>query len=159
MTTLQPTVRRQATVHSSALGAREGFGVRRAMVRASRLLVVSLVLFAMGGLGILQVLQTSHVASLGYQIRAQEREQAALSAQVGQLEAQVANRSNLERLHADALGRLGMVLPKDTVQVAVNAGAPSVMPLPRRYIAPTAPVTLPQASWWERLLGVLPGFD
>jgi cell division protein FtsB len=171
MTTLQPAVRRQAAVQPSTvgtnagivakskLGAQGGLGVRRAMVRASRLLVVSVVLFAMGGLGILQVLQTSHVASLGYQIRAQEREQAALSAQVGQLEAQVATRSNLEQIHAEAVGRLGMVLPKETVRVQVSTAAPAVVPLPKRYVAPTEPVTLPQASWWERLLGVLPGFD
>jgi cell division protein FtsL len=136
-----------------------GFGVRRAVVRLSRLVIVAFVLLLMGGLGIFQVLQSSRVATLGYQLRTLDQERSTLSADVGQLEAQVAERSNLERVHTEAVDRLGMVPPSTTVTVHVDAPAPAVIPLPRRYVAPTDPVAPAQASWWERLLAKLPGFN
>jgi cell division protein FtsB len=155
MTTLLP-----AAPRSAALGAATGgLGVRRAMVRLSRLLVLALVLALMGGLGILQVLQSSHVATLGYQLRTLEQDRSELSAEVGQLEAQVATRSNLEQVHSEAVNRLGMVPPTETVHIQVAVPAPAVVPLPRRYVASTAPVTGSQTSWWERLLTRLPGFN
>jgi hypothetical protein len=139
--------------------ARHGLGVRRAVVRLSRLLVLSFVLLLTGGLGILQVLQSSHVATLGYQLRTLDQERSTLSADVGQLEAQVAERSNLERVHAEAVDRLGMVPPTTTVTIHVDGAAPAVVPLPRRYVTPTAPLSAAQTSWWERLLSRLPGFN
>jgi cell division protein FtsL len=174
MATLQPAAPRRAALRRPAPAGvpdlrrpdlrrpengRQGLGVRRAVVRLSRLLVLSFVLLLMGGLGILQVLQSSHVATLGYQLRTLDQQRATLSADVGQLEAQVAERSNLERVHSEAVNRLGMVPPTTTVKVRVDVPVPAVVPLPRRYVTPTAPVSAPQASWWERLLSRLPGFN
>lgn len=165
MATLQPTAPRP---RASALGpalaprgriATPHLGVRRAAVRLSRLLVISFVLLLTGALGVFQVLQSSHIAELGYQLQTLEQQHASLSADVGQLEAQVAERSNLERVHAEAVNRLGMVPPTKTVHVQVDVPAPAVIPLPRRYIAPTTPVTAPHTAWWERWLSRLPGFN
>ncbi|MEX2229923.1 MAG: hypothetical protein WEB13_09845 [Dehalococcoidia bacterium] len=154
MATLQP-----AAPRPRALPDAPGLGVRRSMGRASRTLMVALALLAVGALGTFQVLQSSQVAGVGYEIRALERERTALSAAVAQLEAQVAMRSNLERVHSEAVGRLGMVRPDETITVSVDVAAPPVVPLPRRYVTPTAPTALVQPGWLERLLGMLPGFS
>ncbi len=165
MTTLQPTAPRPRAALGAAAGraappfASPRLGVRRAMVRLSRLLIVAFVLLLMGAVGIFQVLQSSHVAETGYQLHTLDQQRAQLSADVGQLEAQVAERSNLERVHSEAVDRLGMVPPKETLQVQVDVPAPAVVPLPRRYVAPTTPVTAPRTNWWERWLSRLPGFN
>lgn len=136
-----------------------GLGVRRTVVRVSRMLMVALVFLAVGALGTLQVLQSSHVASVGYEIRTLERARADLSAGVAQLEAQVATRSSLEHVHAEAVNRLGMVRPLEVIAISVDVPAPSVVPLPRRYVTPYEPIESAQPGRLERLLGTLPGFD
>jgi len=163
MTTLFPTAPRAAVARvpaeGSAAAARRGTGVRRAAGRASRLVVLSFALLLVGGLGIFQVLQTSRVATLGYEIRALERDRAQLAAQVSQLEAAVARRSTLERVRAEAVGRLGMVSPSEGLRVTVDAPVPRVAPLPRRYTQATEPAPAAPRAWWERALGHVPGLD
>lgn len=169
MTTLQPTAPRpRAPLRPVPRGAiavgtpralpTPRAGVRHAMARLSRLLVVAFVLLLMGAVGIFQVEQSSHVAELGYQLRTLDQEHARLSADVGQLEAQVAERTNLQRVHAEAVNRLGMVPPRESVTIHINVPAPAIVPMPRRYVMPTTPVTAPRTSWWERWLSKLPGF-
>ncbi|MDA1003536.1 MAG: hypothetical protein O3B31_09365, partial [Chloroflexi bacterium] len=138
-----------------------GLGVRRTVGRASRLLVISIALLAVGSLGTLQVLQSSRVAGVGYEIRALESERSNLSAAVAQLEAQVATRSNLERVHTEAVARLGMVRPAEivSVSVSVEVAVPPVVPLPRRYVAPTDAAAVAGPGWLERFMGTLPGFN
>ncbi|MDA0366388.1 MAG: hypothetical protein O2843_11100, partial [Chloroflexi bacterium] len=96
---------------------------------------------------------------VGYEIRALESERSNLSAAVAQLEAQVAARSNLERVHTEAVARLGMVRPAEIVSVSVEVAVPPVVPLPRRYVAPTDAAAVAGPGWLERFMGTLPGFN
>jgi hypothetical protein len=150
----RPIGRRAAPL--PAPGERLGVAARR----ISWLLILSLTLMAVAGLGILQVLQTTQVAGVGYELKALERERAALAAEVRMLEARAAERSNLERVYREAVGRLGMVPPEQRLRVTVEAPAPRSAPLPRRYVASvetSEPAAQPE--WWDRLLALLPGLD
>jgi hypothetical protein len=110
-------------------------------------------LAAVGGVGLLQVFQTSRAASMGYELTALERERAQLSAEVRLLEAEIAQAIHVDHIRQEATTRLGMVRPQQTIQVAVSAPAPRVVPLPERYIAPVeAPPAPKQHAWWENLL-------
>jgi hypothetical protein len=127
--------------------------------RFSRLTIVSVALLAIAVVGLVQVLQTSRIATIGYDVRALELERQSLSAEIRVLETQIASSTNLDHLRTEAIGRLGMVPAGERLRVGVDVPAPSGVPLPRRYVpeqeyeAPSAP------AWWESLLGRLPGIS
>lgn len=127
--------------------------------RASRLLIVSVALLAVASLGLLQVLQTSRVANIGYELRALEGERATLVKDVRQLEAAVADRSRIDLIESEAIGRLGMARPDEPVRITLGVPAPTSVPLPARYLPAEEPVETLPVQWWERLLRVLPGVD
>lgn len=126
---------------------------------APRLLIVSVALLAVASLGLLQVLQTSRVANIGYELRSLESERATLVKDVRQLEAAVANRSRIDLIESEAVGRLGMARPEQVVRIALGVPAPTSVPLPARYLPAEEPVETLPVQWWERLLRVLPGID
>ena len=136
---------------------------RRGVVPIPRfpaLLVSALLLAAVGGVGLLQVLQTSRAASMGYELTALERERAQLSAEVRMSEAEIASAIHIDHIREEATTRLGMVRPEQTMQVAVNAPAPRVVPLPERYVAQVeAPPVVERRSWWEDLLRAAPWIE
>lgn len=134
-----------------------GWGVARQ--RMSRLMVISVALLAVAAVGLVQVLQTSRVAEVGYTLRDLEVERQSLDANIRLLEAQIAQSSNLERLREQAVGRLGMVPPDNTMRIRVEAMAPSNMPLPRRYVQLPEREPVPEPAWWEELIGSVPGFQ
>ena len=118
-------------------------------------------LAAVAALGLFQVMQTSRQATLGYELRALELERAQLAAEVRLLEASVAQQARLEQVHELAVTRLGMVRPDedDSVRVRVDVPAPTLIPMPERYVRP-APVLQPlEREWWEQLLSLLPAFE
>lgn len=127
--------------------------------RAPRLLIVSVALLAVASLGLLQVLQTSRVANIGYALRDLESERTTLVKDVRQLEAAVADRSRIELIESDAIGRLGMARPEEFVRITLGVPAPASVPLPARYLPAEQPVETLPVRWWERLLRVLPGID
>lgn len=133
----------------------EGRGVTRR--RISRFTVASFALLLVGVVGLVQVLQTTQVAATGYDVRALEREQQNLDADIRLLEAQIATSSNLDRIQKDATTRLGMVRPQQKVRVAEDQPAPTVVPLPRRYVPTQERLKPPAIAWWERVLGTIPG--
>lgn len=135
----------------------EGHGVIRR--RISGLMLGSLALLAVAAVGLVQVLQTSRMAEVGYQMRALETERQSLDATIRLLEAQIAQSTNLELLREQAVTRLGMVQPEETLRIAVEAPAPAGMPLPRRYVQLPEREPVPQPAWWEELIGSLPGFQ
>lgn len=142
----------QAATRAPAIGPSIGTRLPLAMAAA-------LVLIAVTAVGLLQVLQTSRTATIGYDLRTLERERATLAAEVRLLEADVARMSRINEVRRQAIERLGMVEPEQTLRIAVTEPAPRVIPLPERYVSleeQTAPVS---AAWWERLLSRLPGFD
>src|SRR5690606_9694747 len=109
-----------------------GWGVVRR--RVSGTMIVALALLAVASAGIFQVLQTSRVAEVGYALRDLETERVSLDANIRLLEARIASSSNLEHLHEQAVDRLAMVPAQDTLRITVDVSAPSVVPLPRRYV-------------------------
>jgi cell division protein FtsB len=134
-----------------------GWGVVRK--RISNTMIVALAMLAVASAGIFQVLQTSRVAEVGYQLRALETERESLDAQIRLLEAQLAESSNLEHLREQAEGRLGMTAPVDELSITVDVPAPAVVPLPRRYVETPDQEAPPEPTWWEEFIGSLPGFN
>src|SRR5690606_27037516 len=133
------------------------WGVVRRRVRGT--MIVALALLAVASAGSFQVLQTTRITEVGDALRSLEMERESLDANIRLLEARLASSSNLEHLHEQAVTRLGMVPSDGTVRITVDVPAPSVMPLPRRYVATPERETLPEPSWWEELIGSIPGFD
>lgn len=134
-----------------------GWGVARR--RLSATMIVALAMLAIAVAGLVQVLQASRVAEVGYQLRALEVEQTELDAQIRLLEARLAASSNLELIREQAQTSLGMVPAEDELSITVSVPAPNVVPLPRRYVDMPERVVPPEATWWEELIGTLPGFD
>lgn len=127
--------------------------------RVPLLLIGGLILIAVAAVGLLQVMQTSRTATIGYDLRALERERLTLGAEVRLLETDIAQMSRIEQIREQASARLGMVPPERTLQLAVGVPAPQVIALPERYVAATAEIEPAPVPWWERLLSRLPGFD
>lgn len=127
--------------------------------RISRTLIVGLALLAVAALGLFQVLQSSQLASTGFELRTLQNERTRLESEIRLLEAGVAERSQLERVHEEAVNRLGMVEPDQTLHLQVNEPAPNAVPLPRRYVEPAPEMEEESAPWWEPLLERIPGFD
>ena len=127
--------------------------------RVSRTLVVGIALMAVATLGLLQVLQTSQLASTGFELRTLQAERTRLESEIRLLEAGIAERSQLERVRDEAVSRLGMIEPERTLRVTVDEAAPGIVPLPRRYVEPAPAIEVEAVPWWEPLLERLPGFD
>jgi cell division protein FtsL len=141
-------------------GARAGSGAVPAvglLARLPGLLLASLALAAVAGLGLLQVLQSSETASAGYEIRRLEGRRDELNAQIRILEVEVANMSQSARIREQATTRLGMVPAERTARVAVGVPAPRVAPMPERYVPPVEALKPLPRPWWLTLLESLPG--
>lgn len=135
----------------------DGWGVARP--RLSRTMTAALALLAVAVVGLTQVLQTSSVAATGWNIRTMEAERQDLDSENRLLEARLAQNANLDHLRRTAAERLGMVPAGDTVKIKVDAEAPNVVPLPRRYVTPVEPREAPKRTWWEAVLGAIPGVN
>ena len=149
------TRRTPGTRRAEAVAAERGGGFGH----VSRMALVGLILMTVAFFGLMQVLQTSHVATTGFEMRLLQTERATLEAEIRLLEASIAEQSQLERVRDEATTRLGMVEPETTLRVSVSERAPAAVPLPRRYVEPVEAVAAEEAAWWEPLLERLPGFD
>ncbi|MGE0687244.1 MAG: septum formation initiator family protein [Dehalococcoidia bacterium] len=119
-----------------------------------RAIAVALALVA--AIALLQVLQSSSVASTGESMQRLERERAQKTAEIHQLEKDVAALSSLDRIDRNARERLGMVPARRFEYVSVNTEAPTVPLLPRPIIDST-PIPEPQSEpWWQSLIKALP---
>ena len=127
--------------------------------RLPLLLLAGIMLAAVAAVGLLQVSQTSRVTTIGYELRTLESERSALAARVRLLEAEIAGIARIDQVRDEAIERLGMALPEQTLRIAVAVPAPRVIPMPERYVI-AEPAPEPRtAGWWERLLNWLPGFE
>ncbi len=126
---------------------------------AYKLLFIGLTLSAVAALGLLQVLQTSHVASAGFELRTLQAERTTLQSEIRLLEAAVAERSQLELLRTEAIERLGMVEPAQTLHVTIDEPAPNGVPLPRRYVDEAPLIETEPVPWWVPFLERIPGFE
>ena len=108
-------------------------------------------------IAVLQVVQSSGFANTGEQIRKLEGQRVEASAQVHELEAEVAALSSLDRVERNARDRLGMVPARNIVYVQVDVPAPADPLLPRPALGPnTPPAQLPAKPLWQRLFDHLP---
>jgi cell division protein FtsL len=106
-------------------------------------------------IALLQVVQSSSFAHTGQKMQQMEAQRTQLTAQIHQLEAEVAALSSLDRTERAARERLGMVpAPKlDYLAVAVQAPDGALLPRPLFSMPQTRPETNP---WWQVLLQSLP---
>lgn len=127
--------------------------------RIPLLFLAALVLTAVTATGLLQVLQTSHTATIGYEMRLLESERTTLAAEVRLLEAEIAQISLIDGIREQAIERLGMVEPERTLRIAVTTPAPRRIPMPERYVSWESQSAPAPAAWWEQLLNRLSGFN
>ena len=80
--------------------------------RISRTVLLGFVLLLLGALGVFQVLQTSQVATLGYELSALEFERTQLQAEIRQVKVAIANEGTRAAAEERALQGLDM-LPAD----------------------------------------------
>ncbi|MEE8337981.1 MAG: hypothetical protein V3R95_07960 [Dehalococcoidia bacterium] len=144
----------QAAARTRAPAIGPSIGTRLPLAMAGALLLI-----AVTAAGLLQVLQTSRTATIGYDLRTLDGERATLAAEVRLLEADVARMSRIDEVRRQAIERLGMVEPEQTLRIAVAEPAPRVIPLPERYVSLEEQAAPVSAAWWERLLSRLPGFN
>lgn len=107
-------------------------------------------------IALLQVLQSSSVASTGETLLRLEQEKASRTAQIHQLEADVAALSSLDRVDRAARERLGMTPARRIEYVSVMTAAPSGPLLPRPVLGAEPAAQPDGASWWQSLLKALP---
>ena len=130
--------------------------VRSRWRRVPRMLLLSLLLLGVGALGVYQVLQSSRLAEVGYELRTLEGERSLLAAEVRLLEAQAAQLARVAELEQRSADELGMAEPVRTLQVAVGVPAPGTIPLPERFVPPVEQLPEKPAPWWRQLLDRLP---
>jgi len=107
-------------------------------------------------IGLLQVVQTSNATTTGYSLDRLEQQRLDYQAQVHQLEADVASLTSMERIEAEARGRLGMVPAENVINLEVHKQPPEQQLIPRRF-APQPEASAPTAEpWWQSLLRLLP---
>lgn len=123
------------------------------------LLLIGVMLIAVASVGLLQVSQTSHLTTIGYELRSLETERSAISARVRLLEAEIANIARIDQVRNEAIERLGMSEPTETLRIAVTVPAPHIIPMPKRYVASEQILDPSPRSWWELLLYKLPRFN
>ena len=110
-------------------------------------------------LGLLQVNQVGDATSTGYNISRLEVERQDWSAQVRQLEAEVAALTALDRVEREARNRLGLVPAAERIYLEVPVSPPEQQRVPRRYLLPEDNVstgTDSGGSNWQGLLKLLP---
>ena len=123
------------------------------------LLLIGVMLIAVASVGLLQVSQTSHLTTIGYELRSLETERSAISARVRLLEAEIANIARIDQVRNEAIERLGMSEPTETLRISVAVPAPHIIPMPKRYVASAQILDPSPRSWWELLLHKLPRFN
>jgi cell division protein FtsL len=107
-------------------------------------------------IALLQVLQSSSFANTGAKMQKLEAQRADLTAQIKQMESEVAALSSLDRVERGARDRLGMVPARRFDFVSVDVESPSGPLLPRPLIH-AVPDDQPQPEpWWQSLLKSLP---
>ena len=129
------------------------------LLRGVSLLLALAAIVSIAAIGSLQVQQSSRMTASGYELRQLQQQRAELAVEVRLLEAEIAQMSNLETVHAAATGRLGMVRPDDTVRISVGVPAPDVAPMPERYVRAAPETPAPPEPWWSGMLWSVPGLE
>ncbi len=113
-------------------------------------LVVLLSVLVIGALGMLYLLQTNHVANLGYEMSALQREREAALVEQQRLSAQIAGKQALPAVDSTARFELGMQPVDDYVFLDVEL-PPAVVEAEPESTPEEGPSTLQR--FWNRLTG------
>lgn len=118
--------------------------------RISTAVIAIVVAILVTAVGLLYLIQTNHVAGLGYEMSQLQLERAALQNRNEQLNYTVANYESLRQVESIALGQLGMVEADDYLflSVPVPASDQLVVPEPEADGAPSLIERI-----WEGLTG------
>ena len=130
--------------------ARTGFRLRS----LRRILALAFGVVAL--LLLLQVSQTSDATRTGYDIRRLEQERLDWSAQVHDMEAEVAGLASLDRVEREATGRLGLVPAQNVIYLEAGVAPPQQQLVPRRFLTSEPGAGGSGTSWWQALLKLLP---
>ncbi len=128
--------------------------------RISRTVLLGFVLLLLGALGVFQVLQTSQVATLGYELSALEFERTQLQAEIRQVKVAIANEGTRAAAEERALQGLDMLPADPAFRISVDEPAPTGPTVPRRFVETAAAgevEAMRGSAWWERLLAQLLG--
>src|SRR5436853_2795757 len=117
------TLDRLAPPPSSSLSAGKTWSPRRA---------IAAVLTVAAAIAVLQVFQTSSFANTGQAMQNLEAQKVDTTAQIHQLESEIAALSPLDRIERNARDRLGIVPARDIsyIQVAIPAPGHPLLPRP-----------------------------
>lgn len=141
MSTTTQTPRRVTTTASSGRPKRPRRYARLPYIRLNGAGMVALVAAALSIIGILYLVQTAHVASLGYQLSALQKQRDDLAVQTAGIQSQVAQYESLNQIQGIATERLGMVPMQHYIflnvpeqPVAVNPPAATTQPQPKESL-------------------------
>ncbi|HLI52380.1 MAG TPA: hypothetical protein VKU87_11310 [Thermomicrobiaceae bacterium] len=125
--------------------------VRLPYIRLNGAAMVALVAAALSIIGILYLVQTAHVASLGYQLSALQNQRNDLAIQTAGIQAQVAQYESLNQIESIATKQLGMVPMQHYVFLNVPQQAVTAS-------QPAATTTVPaKESLWHRFVRQITG--
>jgi hypothetical protein len=117
---------------------------------------IALALTAAAAIALLQVLQSSSVATTGETMLRLKQEKASRAAEIHRLEAEISALMSLDRIDRAARERLGMTPARNLEYVTVDIPAPSMPLLPRPLIEAPPAADQGPAAWWRSLLRALP---
>ena len=119
-----------------------------------RAIIVTLTLAVI--IALLQVLQSSSFAHTGHQLQLLEAQKTQMTAEMHQLETEVAALASLDRTERAARERLGMVPARNIQYISVSVEAPADPLLPRPLLNNAKQVQTPSEPWWRSLYKALP---
>ena len=142
-----------AALHRRAIPAPRALGKRPGRLLAYG--AIALVVVA----AVFQVNRFSRLTSRGYEINELNQERAARQAANHQVEAEVAGLSSLARVDIDARLRLHLEPAQQKMYINVNHAVPARQSLPTRFLPVSrAAAPLTGDPWWQRMIGLIPGF-
>ena len=97
------------------------------------------------------LLQTSIVASTGYDVDQLSKMKESQEHQNQEMAAQVASLRSLDRIEKEARGRLKMVTPTSYLYVTVDAMPAQPSTLLAKSLEADRPVAPPPANWWQNI--------
>lgn len=112
--------------------------------------IVTIAALALSAIGILYLMQTSQVASLGYRIAYLQRQHDNLALETSRLVYEVARHEAIETVEQVAIQDLNMSPLQNFQFIEIRRPLDANLPAPE-------PETLPEPSFWERIVGAVMG--
>lgn len=111
---------------------------------------------AIGLAALLPLLQSSDATTTNGNIQRLEQRIADRQARLHEIELEVASQNSLDRIEREAIERLGMRVPDETLYITVDGPAPEEQRLPSRFLPERAERQESGSSVWDKLFGWFP---